>query len=100
MCIRDRVSRGAGEPGSRGAGEPGRGNSPSSTAASPSTIFVVTGEGNEAKVTARQVRVGDRANGNVEILSGLNPGERYVTRSGKPLKDGDAVRFSILSETR
>lgn len=61
-------------------------------------IFVITGEGKETKVVARSVQLGERANGQVEILSGLNPGERYVIRSEKPLKDGDAVRLSVLSE--
>lgn len=65
---------------------------------SQGTIFVITGEGKETKVVARSVQLGERANGQVEILSGLNPGERYVIRSEKPLKDGDAVRLSVLSE--
>ena len=64
-----------------------------------STLFVVKGEGQQAQVTARKVTVGDRASGKVEILSGLQPGERFVTRSAKPLKDGETVRVSILSKT-
>ncbi|OKH36902.1 hypothetical protein NIES2119_15910 [[Phormidium ambiguum] IAM M-71] len=105
--------RGAGAQGSRGAGAQGgrgeRANTqspvPSSQSPTPSTqspnqgtIFVVAGEGREAKVAARQVQLGDRANNRVEIVSGLQAGERYVVRSGRPLNDGDAVRFSILSE--
>lgn len=62
------------------------------------TLFVVTGDGEQSKVTERSVTLGERANGQVEILSGLKVGERFVARSGKPLKDGDQVRLSIISE--
>lgn len=62
------------------------------------TVFVVTQAEGKVAVTARSVTVGERADGKVEILSGLKPGERFVSRSGKPLKDGDSVRLSILSE--
>lgn len=65
----------------------------------PATLFVVTGEGEAAKAIARQVVVGDRADGRVEILTGLAPGERYIARAGKRLKDGETVRLSVLSET-
>lgn len=66
-----------------------------------STIFVVTAEAaaTEGTVTARSVTLGESANGQVEILSGLQPGERFVARSGESLTDGATVRFSILSET-
>jgi multidrug efflux pump subunit AcrA (membrane-fusion protein) len=102
-------SRGAGEQGSRGAGEQGsRGageqeSNPKSKIQNPksteATVFVVTGQGPQAKVQARRVQVGARANNQVEILSGLKPGERFVARSGKPLKDGAPVSLSVLSET-
>ncbi|MDZ8184674.1 MAG: efflux RND transporter periplasmic adaptor subunit [Nostoc sp. ChiSLP02] len=62
------------------------------------TIFVVNNTQGQTKVTARAVTLGKRADGRVEILSGLQAGERYVVRSGKPLKEGDTVRLSILSE--
>jgi multidrug efflux pump subunit AcrA (membrane-fusion protein) len=62
------------------------------------TVFVVTGEGDQAKAQARRVQVGTSANNKVEILSGLKPGERFVTGSAN-LKDGDKVRLSILSKT-
>ncbi|MBD2384597.1 efflux RND transporter periplasmic adaptor subunit [Cylindrospermum sp. FACHB-282] len=62
-------------------------------------IFVVqdTGE-KKKKVTSRSVTLGEKANGQIEILSGLQPGESYVVRSGKPLKDGEAVSLSFISE--
>lgn len=61
------------------------------------TLFVVLGEGEQAKVTARSVSLGQQIDGKVQILSGLAPGERFVSRSSKPLKEGDSVRLSILS---
>ncbi len=64
----------------------------------PGKLFVIVGEGKDAKAVERSVIVGNRGNGQVEILSGLQPGERYVVRSGRPLKDGESVRLSILSE--
>jgi HlyD family secretion protein len=63
------------------------------------TLFVVQGEGEQAKAVARSVQVGDRANGQVVILSGLEAGETFIASSSRPLKDGQPVRLSILSET-
>jgi HlyD family secretion protein len=62
------------------------------------TIFVVAESGAQPKVTARSVTLGRRGDGRVEILSGLQSGDRYVVRSSGALKNGDAVRPSILSE--
>lgn len=78
-------------------------NSASSTATNTEdrqgTVFIVTDTEGQTKVTARAVTLGNKADGNVEILSGLQPGERYVARSGRQLKDGDFVVLSALSET-
>jgi multidrug efflux pump subunit AcrA (membrane-fusion protein) len=82
--------------GQRGGGAEAAGESRG--AETEGTVFVVAGEGREAKVAARPVKLGDRANNQVEVLSGLKPGERFVSRSGKPIKNGEAVRISIISE--
>jgi RND family efflux transporter MFP subunit len=62
-----------------------------------STLFILKGEGRQNKVEARPVRTGNKADGQVEILSGLSAGERYVIRSSQPLKHGSLVRVSVLS---
>ncbi|MEC4982525.1 MAG: efflux RND transporter periplasmic adaptor subunit [Oscillatoria sp. PMC 1068.18] len=63
-------------------------------------IFVVAKaqENQQATVAAREVALGNRANGKVEIVSGLKDGEKFVIKSGQPLKDGETVRLSILSK--
>ncbi|MGF1675791.1 MAG: efflux RND transporter periplasmic adaptor subunit [Rivularia sp. (in: cyanobacteria)] len=62
------------------------------------TIFVLNSSAEKPTVSARQVTIGKKSDGKVEILSGLQPGERFVVRSGEPLKDNAAVRLSIISE--
>ena len=64
----------------------------------PTTLFVVQRQGEKATVEQRTVQVGDRADGKVEILSGLQPGDAIVLRSNGPLKPGTPIRPSILSE--
>lgn len=61
-------------------------------------IFVITETGDTVFVEPRTVEVGQRANNQVEVLSGLSPGEEYVLRSSSPLEPGVAVQRSLKSE--
>jgi HlyD family secretion protein len=63
--------------------------------ASP-TVLVVT---ESSTVVVRPLKLGARAEGQVEVLSGLQPGESFVVRSGQPIKEGDRVRFTMPEGT-
>ncbi|MDJ0712628.1 MAG: efflux RND transporter periplasmic adaptor subunit [Prochloraceae cyanobacterium] len=62
------------------------------------TVFIVEGDGDSATVKAQTVKLGDRYNDRVEIISGLKPGDRFVARSSRPLTTGQSVRLSALSQ--
>ncbi len=61
-------------------------------------VFVVEGEGEAARAIAQAVRIGERNQDRVEILSGLEADDAFVVQSDRPLTSGQAVRLSILSE--
>jgi HlyD family secretion protein len=63
------------------------------------TMFILQQQGKQATVTTRQVKIGDRANSQVEIVSGLEPGEKFVVSSSDKLQNGDRVRLSFISES-
>jgi HlyD family secretion protein len=64
--------------------------------AGASTVLVMT---ESSTVAVRPLKLGARAEGQVEVLSGLQPGESFVVRSEQPIKEGDRVRFLIPEGT-
>ncbi|MBR9813667.1 efflux RND transporter periplasmic adaptor subunit [bacterium] len=55
-------------------------------------VWIVVADGDALKASARRVRVGRRLGSSVEILDGLDIGERVVTHGNEGLTDGQAVR--------
>ena len=60
------------------------------------TLFLID-ESTGNTVRSQRVILGTTRDGEVEIVSGLEAGERYVLQSSRPLEDGDRVELSILS---
>jgi HlyD family secretion protein len=62
-------------------------------------LFVITQTDDTLTVEPRTVQIGQTNNNQVEILSGLAPGEAYVVRSNDPLEPGQMVQKSLTSES-
>jgi hypothetical protein len=52
-------------------------------------VFVVDAQG---AAQYRMVRTGGEVNGQVEILSGINPGEKVVTGNAEAVKNGNKIQ--------
>lgn len=61
------------------------------------TVFVLNSTTNPPTVEGKTVQLGNRANNQVQILSGLNPKTQYIIRRNRSLTSGEAVRLSALS---
>ncbi len=69
------------------------------TASQKATLFVLKTTDAKPYVAARSVILGERRNGQVEVIQGLKLGESFVSRSSQPLKDGAFVSRSAISES-
>ncbi|MBD2394430.1 efflux RND transporter periplasmic adaptor subunit [Cyanobacterium aponinum FACHB-4101] len=61
-------------------------------------VFVVNNQSSETKVIAKQVTLGKKRNGKVEVLTGLNEADKIVSRSSNPLEDNQKVKLSAISK--
>lgn len=57
-------------------------------------VWTVAGRGDEATVAERQVELGLAFDGYVQVIDGIEAGERVVTRGNEALEPGQAVRLT------
>lgn len=63
-------------------------------------VLVVEQDGDTSVVRRRKVEVGGRRPGSVEILSGLEHGERVVSHGGLRIRDGQEVTIQTVQSPR
>uniref|UniRef100_A0ACD5GYG0 Uncharacterized protein n=1 Tax=Desertifilum tharense IPPAS B-1220 TaxID=1781255 RepID=A0ACD5GYG0_9CYAN len=67
----------------------GRGSAPNFNPGEQATVFILESTGEYQTVSARTVTLGQQIDDRIEIRSGLQPGERFVRRSDRPLENGE-----------
>ena len=63
-------------------------------------VFVAEDNGESVTVTRRDIRIGTRRPGQVEVLDGVEAGERVVTHGAFRLSDGDEVIVRAVDDGR
>ena len=58
------------------------------------TVWVLMDDGDKMSVTERRIEIGLTFDGLVQVLSGLDEGERVVVRGNESLREGQAVRLA------
>ena len=58
------------------------------------TVWVLQDDGNKMSVTERRIEIGLAFDGLVQVLSGLEAGERVVVRGNESLREGQTVRLA------
>lgn len=58
------------------------------------TVWVLKNDGDRASVTERRIEIGLAFDGMVQVLSGLDEGERVVVRGNESLREGQTVRLA------
>ncbi len=58
------------------------------------TVWVLKEQGEKISVTERRVEIGLAFDGLVQVLSGLEEGERVVVRGNESLREGQTVRLA------
>jgi membrane fusion protein (multidrug efflux system) len=53
----------------------------------------------DGRATRREVRIGRREPGRVEVVAGLQPGERVIVEGTQKVRDGGAVRELAREQT-
>ncbi|WP_198805363.1 efflux RND transporter periplasmic adaptor subunit [Leptolyngbya sp. BL0902] len=90
--------RPGGGPGSAPSGGGNNGQATGQGGAPGNQIFVLQPQGDVFVAAPRSVQIGERSDGQVTVLAGLSPGDRYIVRSGQPITPGATVQPSLLSD--
>jgi RND family efflux transporter MFP subunit len=56
-------------------------------------VFIVEGDGSEARAKKRYITTGEASNGSIVVLSGLNIGDRLITRGTRNVSDNELIEF-------